>query len=110
MAYRVEFASSAGRQLKKLKGPVVGEIRDEIDGLVENPRPHGCEKLSGYDGLYRVRVGDYRIVYAVSDSVVLVLVLKIGNRAEVYERIRKSDLAFVRQFMREAEPPPFSRP
>ncbi|MHB1343024.1 MAG: type II toxin-antitoxin system RelE family toxin [Thermoleophilia bacterium] len=80
-------------------------FRDEIDGLIDDPRPHGCEKLSGHEGLYRVRVGDHRVVYAVFDSVVLVLVLKIGNRAEVYERLRESDLAFVRQYLRDAGSP-----
>lgn len=96
MAHRIEFSPAAARQLRKLDRAVLEDVRDAIEGLGEEPRPHGCRKLSGHDGLYRVRVGDYRIVYAVFDQLLLVLVLKIGNRAEVYERIRKSDLALVR--------------
>ncbi len=48
------------------------------------PRPHGSEKLSGPDQLYRIRAGDYRIVYAVDDDRMLVLVVKVGHRREVY--------------------------
>ncbi len=101
MPHRVEFSPAAARQLKKLNDKnrsAAEEIRDQIEALRAEPRPPGTEKLGGYHELFRVRVGDYRIVYAVSDRLVLVLVLKIGNRSEVYERIRKSDLAYVRQF------------
>jgi mRNA interferase RelE/StbE len=57
-----------------------------VSTLMENPRPSGCEKLAGAQGLYRVHAGDYRIVYAVEDRAVLVLVLCIGHRREVYRR------------------------
>jgi len=67
--------------------------------LAIEPRPRGCEKLSGYDDLYRVRVGDYRIVYGVEDRLVLIVVIKVGNRAEVYERIRESDIVFLRRLI-----------
>ena len=57
-----------------------------IEALADDPRPHGCEKLSGYDR-YRLRQGRYRIVYEVRDDVVLVVVVKIGHRRDVY-RVR----------------------
>gem|GEM_PF-5969474 len=65
-----------------------------------------CVKLSGYDGLHRIRTGDHRVIYFVSDRLVLVLVLKIGNRAGVYERIRKADIDYVRGILAKLEPPP----
>lgn len=55
-----------------------------IDALALDPRPRGCKKLQGDGDLYRVRAGDFRIVYAVRDDVLIVLVVKIGNRRDVY--------------------------
>jgi mRNA interferase RelE/StbE len=65
MPYHIEVSPTAARQLKKIDGRVLSQIAAKIDSLALEPRPHGCEKLSGYDDLYRVRVGDYRIVYGV---------------------------------------------
>ena len=96
MAHRIEVSPAAARQLKKIDRRVLPQIVEKIDSLAGEPRPRGCEKLSGYDNLYRVRVGDYRIVYGVEDRLVLVVVLKVGNRADVYQRIRESDLDFLR--------------
>jgi mRNA interferase RelE/StbE len=53
-------------------------------GLAPDPRPSGCEKLAGVDDLFRIRVGDYRIVYRVQDQALIVLIVKIGHRREVY--------------------------
>jgi mRNA interferase RelE/StbE len=55
-----------------------------IEGLENEPRPSGCKKLEGALGAYRVRVGDFRIIYQVRDGELVVLVLKIGNRRDVY--------------------------
>jgi mRNA interferase RelE/StbE len=96
VAYRIEISPAAARQLRKIDRRVVSQIAEKIDSLAVEPRPHGCEKLSGYRDMYRVRVGDYRIVYGVEDQLVLVAVLKVGNRAEVYQRIRDSDVDFLR--------------
>lgn len=59
-------------------------LRNAIDDLQENARPSGCVKLAGEPDLYRIRVGDYRIVYQVNDAQVKVLVLSIGHRREIY--------------------------
>ena len=53
-------------------------------GLANDPRPPGCDKLAGVENLYRIRVGDYRVVYQIRDEMLLVLVVKIGHRREVY--------------------------
>jgi mRNA interferase RelE/StbE len=63
-----------------------GRLRTAIDGLAPNARPSGCVKLAGAPDLYRIRVGDYRIVYQVRDDVLIVLVLSIGHRREIYRR------------------------
>lgn len=99
MAHRIEVSPAAARQLKKIDRRVLPQIAEKIDSLASEPRPHGCEKLSGYDSLYRVRAGDYRIVYGVEDRLVLIVVLKVGNRAEIYKRIRESDLDFLRSLI-----------
>lgn len=96
MAHRIELSPAAARQLRRIDRRVLPKIAEKIDLLAGEPRPRGCEKLSGYDNLYRVRVGDYRIVYGVEDRLVVVVVLKVGNRAEIYQRIRDSDLDFLR--------------
>ncbi|NLE73792.1 MAG: type II toxin-antitoxin system RelE/ParE family toxin [Actinobacteria bacterium] len=99
MAYRIEVSPAAARQLKKIDRRVLYQIAEKIDSLASEPRPHGCEKLRGYDNLYRVRVGSYRIVYGVEDRLVVVVVLKAGNRADIYQRIRESDLDFLRSLI-----------
>ena len=61
-------------------------LRTAIDGLAQNARPSGCMKLAGEPDLYRVRVGDYRIIYQVNDPKLTVLVLSIAHRREIYRR------------------------
>lgn len=84
MAYEVRLEPSAERALRKLPVPIRSRMGSRLDGLASNPRPSGCEKLGGVDDLYRVRVGDYRVVYQVSDEVLVVLVVTIGHRSDVY--------------------------
>ena len=85
MPYRIEIAPAAERQIRKLEATVRPKIFKKIDSLGSNPRPPGMEKLTN-TGLYRVRVGDYRIIYDVEDKVTRVLVLKVGDRKQVYKR------------------------
>lgn len=84
MAHRVEFKPSARRQLRKLPTDVQRRIVLRADALGDDPRPKGVEALAGGENLYRVRVGDYRIVYGVYDKLLLVLVVRLGHRREVY--------------------------
>lgn len=83
--YRVELLAAARRQLKKLPKSAQKQIATLIDALAEDPRPHGYKPLQGpLKGLFRVRSSDYRIIYAVEDKVLLITVIKIGNRREIY--------------------------
>ncbi|MEW6141243.1 MAG: type II toxin-antitoxin system RelE/ParE family toxin [Thermodesulfobacteriota bacterium] len=96
MAYRVLFVSRAERAFKRLSADVQDRIISEINSLAEEPRPAGAVKLTGSENLYRVRVGDYRVIYAVEDDFLLVLVVEIGHRREIY---RKPDKKLTRQFL-----------
>jgi len=83
-AWRIEFSRSAARQFTALPRKEQERLRARIDRLAENPCPSGVKKLAGEEGLYRLRSGDYRVVYTVQDEVLVVLVLKVGHRREVY--------------------------
>lgn len=84
MAYSVHLAPAAERQLKALEKPVRVRIVRRLRKLEETPRPQGVEKLSGPDDLYRIREGEYRIIYTIKDKELIVLVVKIGHRKDVY--------------------------
>ena len=84
MSYQIEFSRHADRQFRSLSSQVQRRLRRKIDTLAVSPRPKGSEKLSGADQLYRIRVGDYRVVYAIQDARLVVLVVKVGHRREVY--------------------------
>ncbi len=86
MTYRVEFSPAAVRQLRKLNGQARLRVQAVVELLAQEPRPSGAKKLVGGRGEWRVRTGDYRIVYEVHDGVLLVLVLAVGHRREVYRR------------------------
>lgn len=82
--YRIELAPAAARQLRKLDAKARRRIQAAIDLLAADPRPAGAKKLVGGEGEWRVRTGDYRIVYEIKDRVLLVLVLAVGHRRDVY--------------------------
>lgn len=83
--YEVRLHPEAVRAFRRLRGAVRDRIETAIDGLAANPRPRGTTKLAGRDD-FRIRVGDYRIVYAVDDTERLVLIARIAHRREVYRR------------------------
>lgn len=86
MAYRLEFTPTADRQFRKLPAQLRARLKPHIDALAQNPRPSGIKKLGGENNVYRLRVGDYRILYEVRDEVLLVLVVKVGHRREIYRK------------------------
>ena len=87
MAYRLELRPAALRDLKSLPREVLERVSAKIDSPPENPRPPGVERLSGSEDSYRVRVGDYRILYRIVDEVLLVLVVGVRHRKEAYRRL-----------------------
>jgi mRNA interferase RelE/StbE len=86
--YKIELKPSAQRELKKLPKRLQRRIVNKIDLLADDPRPSGAEKLSGGYDYYRIRVGDYRILYEIQDKVLLVIVIRVAHRKEVYHRFR----------------------
>lgn len=84
--YRVELTPAARRDLRSLPREVLRRIDPQISALAEEPRPPGARKLAGAEHLYRVRVGAYRIVYEVQDAVVVVTIVRVAHRRDVYRR------------------------
>lgn len=83
-SFRVEFAKSATRDLRSIDRQWVPRIVSAIESLSDDPRPNGCKKLVGSDNTYRIRIGDYRAIYEIQDSVLVVLVIRIRHRRDVY--------------------------
>lgn len=86
--YRVEWLPSAARAFRKLVTETQRRVAPQVNDLSENPRPPGAKKLTGAGSLYRIRVGDYRIVYEVNDREHVVTVAIVGHRSDVYRRRR----------------------
>jgi mRNA interferase RelE/StbE len=84
MAYTVELTARAARDLRAIPRPDQVRIARRLDGLAENPRPYGVRKLEGEEDLSRIRVGDFRVIYTVLDRRLVVLVIRVGHRRDVY--------------------------
>ena len=82
-SYRLEVKRSAAKEIADLPKAECKRVAAKIQLLASDPRPHGCEKLSGAEK-YRIRRGDYRILYEIDDSTKLVIIVKVGDRKEVY--------------------------
>lgn len=82
--YEVRLARRAVKAIATLERRDQQRVRAAIDLLAENPRPPGCTKLAGEDDVYRVRVGDLRVLYEVVDDRLVVLVVRVGHRRDVY--------------------------
>ncbi len=84
MSYEVQILPKAARQLKALSVEVCQDISLTIQSLANEPRPIGVKKLSGEKDIYRVRVGNYRVLYRIINKVLVVVVVSVGHRREVY--------------------------
>ena len=84
MPWRVILAPAAERQLRALPEGAERRIVRRLRALRAEPRPPGCLKLKGREDAYRLRVGDYRIIYRIEAAVLVVLVIEIGHRRDVY--------------------------
>lgn len=83
MKYEVILPASVQKQFRKLPSTVSTRLENALLNLEKNPRPAGAKKLRGRDG-WRVRVGDYRILYDIQDHQLIVLIIQIGHRRDVY--------------------------
>jgi mRNA interferase RelE/StbE len=84
--YALQFRPAALRQLRKVPKDALRRIRMATEDLRDEPRPEGAAKLAGTHDLWRIRVGDYRVVYTIADDVLVVTVVRVGHRREVYRR------------------------
>jgi mRNA interferase RelE/StbE len=85
--YIVTFKNSAYKELERLPKATVRKIAAAIDGLEIDPRPVGVKKLKdSNEDLYRIRVGDYRVIYAINDGIKIVNILRIGHRKDIYTK------------------------
>ena len=82
--YELQYKKKAIKALAKINNPYYSAIIEAIDQLAENPRPFGYKKLTGRDG-YRIRVGTYRILYSIFDSTLIIEIVNVGVRGDVYE-------------------------
>lgn len=84
--YAIRILPSAEKALAAVARPDQRRIARAVDGLASNPRPREAVRLAGEDGLWRIRAGDYRVIYSVQDGALLVLVIRIGHRRGLYRR------------------------
>jgi mRNA interferase RelE/StbE len=83
--YSVELKVSARKELERLPAKLIQRIFPKLEGLASEPRPAGCKKLKGGQREWRIRVGDYRVVYTIDDEKLMVSVMRIRHRSEVYD-------------------------
>lgn len=83
--YLVTFAASAKRELRDLPSDAIGRLLPKIRDLLQNPRPAGCKKLHGYKDRWRIRAGNYRVVYTIDDGRKTVDITRVAHRKDVYE-------------------------
>jgi mRNA interferase RelE/StbE len=85
--YKVYIDECARDSLARLPKKIQRQIGKKIDALSENPRPRGAKQLQGHDKIYRIRSGDYRIIYQVDDKKIIVFVIGIGDRKDIYRQL-----------------------
>jgi len=83
-SWRIEFAKSASKDLRGIDRKWIPRLLEAIEGLSSEPRPDGCKKLSGSEHTYRIRLGDYRVVYDIQDGLLVILIVRIRHRKDVY--------------------------
>lgn len=82
--YKIFIGKSAEKELSSLPDSVLLKVNEAILQLANNPRPSGCKKLKGFKDLFRIRVGNYRVVYNIQDKILRIEILKIADRKDVY--------------------------
>jgi mRNA interferase RelE/StbE len=83
--YAISFARSARKELEAFEAKIVSRLFPKIEALSKQPRPGGCRKLVGEENLWRIRVGDYRVIYEIDDARQLVDVIAVKHRSKAYD-------------------------
>lgn len=84
-SFRIEWRKSTKKDLRKIPTEIVSRIVEAVHDLREEPRPQGAVKLSGSERTYRIRVGDYRIIYDIFEDIILIEIIKVRHRKDVYK-------------------------
>ena len=85
--YKIEFKKSVLKEIRRIPNAMLRRIHEAIYELRENPTPHGCTNVRGYEDHYRIRIGQYRVIYRVASKIQIITVIKIGHRGDVYRRM-----------------------
>ena len=83
--YSISFVRSARKELESVPNPLLRRILTKIELLAKNPRPAGCKKLKGASDLWRIRIGDYRVVYSIADREVRIEIITVRHRSQAYD-------------------------
>ena len=86
-SFKIEWKTSAGKELRKLDRDIILKILDIVGQLIDDPYPGGCRKLKGSQQTYRIRTGDYRIVYTVKSELLIIEIIRVGHRKDIYKRL-----------------------
>ena len=82
--YQINWKKSAAKELKSLPSPTISKILSTVQGLSNNPYPPKTRKLTGTQHHYRIRVGDYRVIYSIESSILVIEIIRVGHRKDVY--------------------------
>jgi mRNA interferase RelE/StbE len=85
MTYSIEIKQSAKKELANLPRNIADKVIKQVRALADDPLPNGCKKLVGTDYTYRIRINDYRVVYSIFDQQLVIQVIKIGHRKDIYK-------------------------
>jgi len=83
-SYQIDWKSSARKELRKLPSGMIQKIMAEVESLVENPFPPDCRKLTGSEQTWRIRIGNYRVIYNVLSAVLIIEIVRVAHRKDVY--------------------------
>lgn len=83
--YEIVFTRSASKEIQSLSDSLVNRIFIKIEALATEPRPNGCTKLSGYDNFWRIRIGDYRVIYSIESKEKLIDIIAVRHRKDAYK-------------------------
>ncbi|NHQ59998.1 type II toxin-antitoxin system RelE/ParE family toxin [Chlorobium sp. BLA1] len=85
-SYSIHWKNSAVKELKKLANEIIPEIVNTVNDLAVDPLPPGCKKMRGSVQTYRIRKGDYRIIYSIEHEQLVIHVIRVGHRKDIYEK------------------------
>lgn len=85
--YKIKYDKRFIKELEKIPSNIREKLKLAIEGLKDTPRPSGCIKLTGYKNLYRIRVGDYRVGYEIHDQLVVIVLVTVAHRRDIYKNL-----------------------